>query len=123
VHALRHAHELLVAGGVLIDLHPVTEEQVESGTDIVGTIEEPEWIAETLPNAERRLLEAVRRGLYALEEEVEFDLFQRFDDTDELIEAKQDLLAAQPLLLERIRAARPPLQTRERYVGRRLRAR
>jgi hypothetical protein len=123
VHALRHAHELLVPDGILIDLHPVTEEQVEAGGEIVGTIAEPAWIAEELPNAERRLEEAVREGRYTLEEELEFDLLQHFDEASELIDAKRDLLEAQPELLRRIRAAERQLVTRERYVGRRLRAR
>jgi hypothetical protein len=122
VHALRHAHELLIPGGFLIDLHPVTEQQVESGGDVLGTIEEPEWVAKTLPNAERRLQDAIREGRYELEEELEFDLLQHFDEAHELIDAKRDLLESQARLLMRIRAGAPPIVTRERYVARRLRA-
>jgi hypothetical protein len=122
VHALRHAHELLIPGGFLIDLHPVTEEQVESGGDVLGTIEEPEWVAKTLPNAERRLQDAIREGRYELEEELEFDLLQHFDEAHELIDAKRDLLESQARLLMRIRAGAPPIVTREHYVARRLRA-
>jgi hypothetical protein len=36
VHALRHVHRVLMPDGTLVDVHPVTEEQVESGDGIVG---------------------------------------------------------------------------------------
>jgi hypothetical protein len=122
VHALRHVHELLVPGGTLVDVHPVTEEQVDAAGRTIGVIEEPDWITVVLPNAEARLRDAVRDGLYALEAESEFDLLQHFDGAEELIDAKWDLLASQAELVRRIRAARPPLRTREHYVLRRLRA-
>ena len=123
VHALRHAHELLVSGGILVDLHPVTEERVEANRQTIGVIEEPDWVAVVLPNAEARLREAIHDGYYTLEAEIEFDLFQHFDSIDELIEAKSDRLEVQPDLVQRIRQARPPLITSEHYIGRRLRTR
>jgi hypothetical protein len=52
VHALRHVHELLVPGGTMVDLHPVTEQQVETRETIIGVIREPEWVDRDLPNAE-----------------------------------------------------------------------
>jgi hypothetical protein len=123
VHALRHAHELLVSGGILVDLHPVTEERVEANRQTIGVIEEPDWVAVVLPNAEARLREAIQDGYYTLEAEIEFDLFQHFDSIDELIEAKSDRLEVQPDLVQRIRQASPPLITSEHYIGRRLRTR
>jgi hypothetical protein len=123
VHALRHAHELLVSGGILVDLHPVTEERVEANRQTIGVIEEPDWVAVVLPNAEARLREAIHDGYYTLEAEIEFDLFQHFDSIDELIEAKSDRLEVQPDLVQRIRQASPPLITSEHYIGRRLRTR
>jgi hypothetical protein len=123
VHALRHAHELLVSGGILVDLHPVTEERVEANRQTIGVIEEPDWVAVVLPNAEARLREAIHDGYYTLEAEIDFDLFQHFDSIDELIEAKYDRLEAQPDLVQRIRQASPPLITSEHYIGRRLRTR
>jgi hypothetical protein len=123
VHALRHAHELLVSGGILVDLHPVTEERVEANRQTIGVIEEPDWVAVVLPNAETRLREAIHDGYYTLEAEIEFDLFQHFDSIDELIEAKSDRLEVQPDLVQRIRQASPPLITSEHYIGRRLRTR
>ena len=108
---------------MLVDLHPVTEEQVEtsSGT-VIGVIEEPDFVSVDLPNAEACLQAAIDDRLYALEVEVEFDVLNHFDGTEELIEAKWDRLAAQPSLVRRIRAASPPVVTREHVVLRRLRS-
>ena len=87
----------------------------------LGVIAEPEWRSAVLPNAEARLAEAIRDGLYALEAETEFDLLQHFDTADDLIEAKADRLQSQSDLVRRIRAAPAPYVTREHYVLRRLR--
>jgi len=122
VHALRHVHELVVPGGTVVDLHPVTEEQVETGDGtVIGVIEEPDFIATDLPNAEARLQESIRDGLYVLEQETEFDFLQHFDTVEELIEEKHDLLTGDDSLTRRIRTATPPLVTREHTVLRRLR--
>jgi hypothetical protein len=123
VHALRHAHELLVPDGILVDLHPVTEERVEANQRRIGVIEEPDWVAVVLPNAEAGLRQAIHDGYYTLETEIEFDLLQHYDSIGELIEAKYDRLEVQPELVQRIRQAGPPLITSEHYIGRRLRAR
>jgi hypothetical protein len=122
VHALRHVHQLLVPGGMMVDLHPLTEEQVEARGRPIGVIESPDFVAADLPNAEARLDEAVRAGLYTLEAEIEFDVLQHFDEVEELLEAKDEHLAVQPKLARRIRAATPPLVIREHVVLRRLRA-
>ncbi len=123
MHALRHVHKLLVPHGTLVDLHPVTEEQVEAVDGaLVGVIEEPGFISVDLPNAEACVQEAIQDGLYALEAEIEFDFLQHFDEVEELVEANQQHLAAQPSLVRRIRATTPPLVTREHVVLRRLRA-
>jgi hypothetical protein len=123
VHALRHAHELLITDGTLVDLHPVTEQVVETGGRVLGTILEPDWTARILPNAEARLRDAIRHGLFVLEDEIEYDLCQHFDTAQDLLEAKSEVLGDQAALAASIRAADAPLLTRERYVGRRLRVR
>jgi hypothetical protein len=120
VHALRHVHELLVPGGTMLDLHPVTEEQVEAGGRRIGVIEDPDFSVD-LPNAEARLAEAIGAGLYNLEAELEFDVLQHFDEAEELLVAKEERLATQTGLVRRIRAAHPPLVLREHVVFRRLR--
>jgi hypothetical protein len=123
VHALRHVHQLLVHGGTLVDLHPVTEERVETYEGrIIGVIEEPGFLSVDLRNAEACLQGAIDDGLYRLEAEIEFDFLQHFDDVEELIEAKREHLAAQPSLVRQIRAAARHLVIREHVVLRRLRA-
>jgi hypothetical protein len=123
VHALRHVHELLVPGGTLVDIHPVTEEQVENREDaVVGVILEPEWITVDLPNSEAALRASVAEGLYALEAETDYDVLEHFDEPEELIEAKRDLLEGQEALVDAIRAAAAPLVTRMHVDFRRLRA-
>jgi hypothetical protein len=123
VHALRHVHELLVPGGTLVDIHPVTEEQVENREDaVVGVILEPEWITVDLPNSQAALRASVAEGLYALEAETDYDVLEHFDEPEELIEAKRDLLEGQEALVDAIRAAAAPLVTRMHVDFRRLRA-
>lgn len=121
MHALRHVHRLLVPAGTMVDLHPVTEEQVEAGGRRIGVIEDRDFSLVDLPNAEARLREAIEAGLYILEAETEFDFLQHYDDVEDLLEAKKDALASQPGLVRQIRAATPPLVLREHAVLRRLR--
>lgn len=122
MHALRHVHSLLVPSGTLVDVHPVTEEQVETSEGVVGTIREPEWVDGDLPNSEAALRAVVADGLYRLEVETDYDVLQHFDEAEELIETRSDLLEGQDDLVTAIRSAEPPLVTRMRVVLRRLRA-
>ena len=123
MHALRHAHQLLVPGGVMLDLHPVTEEHAEDARGRhIGVLADPEYADEDLPNAVARLEQAVVAGLYAPEAEVEFDVLQHYDEADELLEAKAERFASQQELARRIRNATPPLRLREHVVLRRYRA-
>lgn len=122
MHALRHVHTLLVPGGTLVDVHPVSEEQVETSDDIVGVILEPDWLNGDLPNSEAALREVVGDGLYEPEAETEYDVLQHFDSAQELIDAKQEILEGQDALVRSIRTAQPPLRTRMHVVLRRLRA-
>jgi len=123
VHALRHVHRLLVPGGTLVDLHPISEEQVEAeaGTRRLGVIAEPQFISVDLPNAETCLADAIGDGLFTLETEERFNFLHHFDDVEELIDAREEELASQPELAGRIRAAPPPLRLRAHVVLRRLR--
>ena len=122
MHALRHVHQLLISGGTMLDLHPVTEEHVEDAHGRhIGVIPDPEYADEDLPNAEARLEEAVVAGLYVPEAEVEFDVLQHFDNAHELMEATAERLASQQELVEQIRAATAPLRLREHVVLRRYR--
>jgi hypothetical protein len=122
VHALRHVHTLLDPGGTLVDVHPVTQERVETDGGVIGTIEEPDWVDVDLPNAEAGVRQVIDEGLYALEAETEYDVLQHFDDAEELIEVKHDIIEGQDRLIAAIRGAELPLRTRMRVVMRRLRA-
>jgi hypothetical protein len=122
VNALRHVHTLLVPGGTLVDVHPVSEEQVETDGGVIGTIEEPDWVDVDLPNAEAGVRQVIVEGLYALEAETEYDVLQHFDDAEELIEVKHDIIEGQDRLIAAIGSAQPPLRSRMRVVMRRLRA-
>ena len=122
MNALRHVHTLLVPGGTLVDVHPVSEEQVETAGGVVGTIEEPDWLEVDLPNAEAGLRQVIDEGLYVLEAETEYDVLQHFDDAEELIDVKRDIIEGQDRLIAAIRGARLPLRSRMRVVMRRLRA-
>jgi len=121
VHALRHVHGLVVPDGTLVDVHPVTEERVETPKGEIGVIAEPEWLGVELPNAEAGLRQSVREGLYLLEAEREYDVLTYFESSAELIEEKRDLLEGQPTLTARIEAAAPPFVTSMHVVLRRLR--
>jgi hypothetical protein len=122
VNALRHVHTLLVPDGELVDVHPVSEEQVETDGAVLGTIEEPDWVTVDLPNAESGLRQVVDEGLYALEAETEYDVLEHFDDAEDLIEAKHDIIEGQDRLIGAIRSAQPPLRSRMHVVMRRLHA-
>ena len=78
MNALRHVHSLLVPRGTLVDAHPVTEERVEAAEGIVGTIEEPDWVAVDLPTAEAGVRRVVEESLYAFEAETSYDVLQHF---------------------------------------------
>lgn len=123
MHALRHVHGVLVPGGTLVDLHPVVEEQLETSAGaVIGVIPEPAFVSTDLPNAEARLRDAIRDGLFAFETRVEFDVLQHFDRVKDLLEAKKPKLDGEAALLSRIRAAPFPLLAREHVVLQRLRA-
>jgi hypothetical protein len=122
VNALRHVHTLLAPGGTLVDAHPVSQEQVETDDGVVGTIEEPSWVEVDLPNAELGVRQVIAEGLYVLEAETEYDVLQHFDDPEELIEVKHDIIEGQDRLIAAIRAAQLPLRSCMRVVMRRLRA-
>ena len=122
MHALRHVHGLLAPGGTLVDVHPISEEQVETAEEVVGTIREPDWLHGDLPNSEAALRAVVADGLYEIQAETDYDVLQHFDVADELLDAKHDILEGQDALVRSIRKAPPPLHTRMRVVLRRLRA-
>ena len=85
-------------------------------------IREPDWVNVDLPNSEAALRQTIAEGLYELEEETDYDVLQHFDESEDLIEEKRDLLEGQDQLVNAIRVAPTPLVTRMHVVLRRLRA-
>jgi hypothetical protein len=116
VHALRHVHEFLVPDGTMLDLHPITEGQIEAQGVAIGVVPEPEFVETDLPNVEAALERVVAEGRYAL------DVLQHFDTAEELLERHAEHLEGEVALVERIRSATPPFVTREHVVLRRFRA-
>jgi hypothetical protein len=106
----------------MLDIHPVTEQQVEAGLGVVGVIREPEFTDRLLANVESSVAQVVAEGLLAFEAEVEFDMLQHFDTSGELLDRKRDELEGQRPLVERIRAMPGPFVLREHVVLRRFRA-
>jgi hypothetical protein len=105
----------------MLDLHPVTEQQVEAEDGIVGVIREPEFIGRGLANVEASVAQVVTDGLYALEVEVDFDVLQHFDTPGDLLDRKGEELEGQRQLVEQIRSLSGPFVVREHVVLRRLR--
>jgi len=106
----------------MLDLHPLTEQQVEAEGRIVGVIREPVFVDRDLPNVEAAVGQVIAEGLYALEVQVDFDVLQHFDTAQDLLEKEADHLATQPVLADLIRATTPPLVLREHVILRRFRA-
>ena len=104
----------------MLDLHPVSEERVESAGRVIGVIAEPEFMTVHLPNAEQRVAQAVRDGLYVLEAEEHFDFREHFDTVAELLEARRERLSEQAQVARKIAAAAPPLATAQRTILRRF---
>jgi hypothetical protein len=77
VHALEEIHRLLKPAGVLIDIHPVAESltvEIDQGgrADPVGELSVRQWCMD-FQQADEALTEVVRRSLFAVEDEGEFD--------------------------------------------------
>jgi hypothetical protein len=121
VHALRNIHAALVPGGALVDIHPVPPaEQAEAAGEVLGRIDEDEFFA-LVGAAERKLAST---GLFELEAEVERDIIERFETIEEFFEIvrEREGVRIPAGLARRVRAARPPIDLRERVVFRRFRA-
>ena len=122
MNALRHVHDLLVPGGTLLDLHPVTEGRIEVNGIFIGVVPEPEFVETDLPNVEAAVEQVVAAGLYVHEAETSLDVLQHFDTAEELLERHAEHLQGEEVLVTTIRSATPPFVVREHAVLRRLRA-
>jgi hypothetical protein len=89
VHALEILHQLLKAGGMLIDIHPSSEPPLiyvrHPGGDIfVGKLQETDDFIEYI-QANQALEEATLRQWFTLEEQNEFTFTIHAGDLDEMI--------------------------------------
>jgi SAM-dependent methyltransferase len=120
VHALRQIHRALVPGGILLDMHPIRPAtRAEVGGVSLGDFDDAEFF-EIVDSTEQPLAES---DLFALEEEVEFDYLERYEDGEQMLEDVKDWEGCRtpPDLAERIRRAEPPVDLWERVVLRRFR--
>jgi hypothetical protein len=121
VNALRNIHAALVPGGLLVDIHPIPPaEQAEAAGRILGRLDEREFF-EIVRSSEQGLESC---GVFELEAGVERDVLERFDTAEEFFEivGEREGTRIPARLANRIRAASPPIDLRERVVFRRFRA-
>ena len=78
VHALEEIRRLLKPTGYLIDIHPIRQAEltkVYQGRVLLFAESDPGYDSKNaLPHADAALEEVVRRGLFSIEEESEFEL-------------------------------------------------
>lgn len=124
VDALRRVHRSLAREGVLLDLHPTRPFATAEAAGVpLGRLDEREFMA-IVRATEAKLEEAIAIRLFRPEVDVRFDVLERFDSADELIEKVGSWRGVRVpgALARRVRAGRPPFDIRERLVLRRLRA-
>lgn len=123
VNALSRIHKALKRGGVLLDLHPTAPfATVEGGGARLGPLDEGDFM-EIVAATEAGLNETLRMGLFALEKTRTFDVVERFDTADELVDAVRDWVGVSipSGVAERIRASAHPFDVRERVLLQRFR--
>jgi hypothetical protein len=118
VNALSRIHKALRKGGVLLDLHPTkTFATVEGAGVRLGALDESDFM-QVVAATEAGLNETLRLALFALEERDTFDVVERFDTADELVDAVADWVGVSipHRVAERVRASAPPFDIRERVL-------
>ena len=125
VDALRRLHRTLVPDGVFLDMRPgPADSAVLAGGGVVGCLDESEFRRET-EAVDAALLAAVREGVFALEDEVHFEVVHRFESAALLIEDVSGWRSTRvpPEVVERVELGRPPFEVRERCFLQKLRSR
>ena len=121
--ALRNAHRMLVDDGILLDLHPIPPSMhaYAEGRDL-GVVDGREFYR-AVRATERELSRTVDEGLFALEQETELDVVERFDTAEELFETVEEWgdIHLSKRVSARIGRATPPIDLQERLVLRRYR--
>jgi hypothetical protein len=118
VNALSRIHKALRKGGVLLDLHPTKPFAAVEGAGVrLGALDESDFM-QIVAATEAGLNETLRLGLFALEKRRTFDVVERFDTADELVDAVADWVGVSipHRVAERVRASAPPFDIRERVL-------
>lgn len=119
MNALRKIHWALAASGILLDHHPTAlDAHAVCGGEELGRFDQRGF---------RELVEAtdaVPAELFALEDEIVYEVVDAFGSASELVETAAGWrgFAVPPSLEQRIHAARPPWEVHQEVVLRRFRA-
>lgn len=122
--ALRRVHEALVPQGIVLDLMPFEPQvPVEALDEELGRLDAREFAREVV-ETEAALARTVQQGLFVLERELRFDVFEHFDSAARLLETVRGWRGTRiPKRVQaRVERAEPPFRVRQRLVLRRLRA-
>jgi hypothetical protein len=86
VHALREAHRVLAAGGLLVDTQPISARPVvEADGTPLGRLDMREWRA-TIDAVEEQVQRVLADGLFTMEQERGLVVTETFDNGPELVE-------------------------------------
>jgi hypothetical protein len=114
---------MLAEDGILMDLHPIPPSMhAFAGGKDLGVADEREFFR-LVRATERELQKTVADGLFALEDEAELDVIERFATLEELFETTDewDNIHLSKRLRARLERATPPIDFHERLVLRRYR--
>jgi hypothetical protein len=114
---------MLAEDGILMDLHPIPPSMhAFAGGKDLGVVDEREFFR-LVRATERELQKSVADGLFALEDEAELDVIERFATLEELFETTDewDDIHLSKRLRARLERATPPIDFHERLVLRRYR--
>ena len=94
VHALEEIRRLLKPAGVLIDIHPAAVAspiEIQEGVkiEVAGYLSVAQWCTD-FQQADEALTEIVRRGLFSVEREAEFDSLAYYTSAAELRTAQKE---------------------------------
>ncbi len=118
MNALSRIHKALKKEGVLLDLHPTKPFATVEGAGVrLGALDESDFM-QIVAATEAGLNETLRLGLFALEKRRTFDVVERFETADELVDKVADWLGVSipNRVVERVRASAPPFDIRERVL-------
>jgi hypothetical protein len=123
VHALRNVHRLLGDGGLVLDLHPIPPSiRVRAEGRDLGPLGARDFFR-LVRRVEGELQKTVREGLFELENEVEFEAFERYPSLEDVFEMLEDWEEAHlsKRLLGRMRCSEPPFDFHYHLALRRYR--